>query len=270
MSRMSNIQALYKEIVPRYPELSGKTALITGASRGIGAGIAVRLAKEGTKTIVTARNEKLLEEVARSLGEFGADVLPIVCDVEEAGAIETLFQRINREQIAIDILVNNAANKTRLPFFDTDEALLDSALNVNIKGAYLCSLKAAEMMRERKSGNIVNISSVAGLRAQLPGLPYGLTKGALDAMTRAMAIDLAKYGIRVNAVAPGAVGISSKVLAVKEEIEKRIPLGRLGTISDVASLVAFLVSSEASYVTGQVFYVDGGISAQLHPPEAPI
>jgi 3-oxoacyl-[acyl-carrier protein] reductase len=228
------------------------------------------LAKEGVKTIITARNGDLLEGIAQTLGEFGADVLPVACDLEKTGAVETLFQRINREQIAIDILINNAANKTRLSFFDTDEQLLDSELRVNVKGAYLCSLEAAQMMREQKSGNIVNISSVGGLRAQLPGLPYGLTKGALDAMTRAMAIDLAEYGIRVNAVAPGAMAISSKVLAMEEEVGRRIPLGRLGTTPDVAGMVAFLVSGEASYITGQVFYVDGGISAQLHPPEAPI
>jgi len=108
------------------------------------------------------------------------------------------------------------------------------------------------------------------LRSHLPGLPYDLTKGALDAMTRAMALDLAKYGIRVNAVAPGAIDTSNKVLIEQEEYGKRIPLGRLGTIYDVASMVTFLVSNETNYVTGQVFYVDGGISSQLNPPGFPI
>jgi len=170
----------------------------------------------------------------------------------------------------LDLLVNNAAELGRGPMFEVGLTLLDSEISVNIKGAYLCAYRAAEIMREAGGGNIINISSVGGLRAHWKGLPYDMTKGALDAMTRAMALELSKFGMRVNAIAPGLIlkedSVYHREAGWEQAVTQRIPLARTGTPQDIASGVAFLASRQASYITGQVIYIDGGITAQLSPP----
>jgi glucose 1-dehydrogenase len=175
---------------------------------------------------------------------------------------------------AVDLLVNNAADLRRKHIFDVDEELLDAQLAVNIKAPYLGAQYAAEVMRERGAGgSIIQISSVGGLRAHWRALPYDMTKGALDAMTRAMANELAQFGIRVNAIGPGAIDtgwVNRAGKAGAEALVERIPLLRVGNPQDIASSVAFLASDDASYITGQVIYVDGGITMQLSPKNAPL
>jgi NAD(P)-dependent dehydrogenase (short-subunit alcohol dehydrogenase family) len=154
-----------------------------------------------------------------------------------------------------------------------DESLLDSQLASNIRGPYMCAYRAAEVMREVGHGNIVHISSVGGLRAHWRGLPYDVTKGAIDAMTRAMALELAAYGIRVNAVAPGATRTERTPSPEHPRVQatsRRVPLGRFGLPLEIGAAVAFLASPDASYITGQVIYVDGGITVQLSPPDQPL
>jgi NAD(P)-dependent dehydrogenase (short-subunit alcohol dehydrogenase family) len=254
----------------RYPEFKGQVAVVTGSSRGIGKGIARRLALEGMQVVITGLDPA---EVAATTAEFhrlGAAALAVPGDLGQTETVDRLFEMTLAAYGRLDLLVNNAANLKRFHFFEVDEKLLDDQLASNIRGPYLCSYRAAEIMREAaRGGNIINISSVGGLRSHWWGLPYDMTKGALDAMTRAMALELSEFGIRVNAIAPGAIRTGHKSTPALNpainEITRRVPLARFGTPQDIASAVAFLASPEAGYITGQIIYVDGGLVAQLNP-----
>lgn len=266
------IDEKYASIQPRYPELSGKTAIVTGSTRGIGQGIALRLGREGMRIVLTSNIPVDVEETAAIFQRLGISVLPVVADLTQANAIDRLFAQSMAAFGPVTLLVNNAADLRRKRFLNSEGlALLDPVVDVNIKGAYHSSFLAAQQMRTAGEGNIIHISSVSGLRAHWRGLPYDLTKGAIDAMTRAMAIDLAEYGIRVNAVAPGVTESFMPEANPDDPMEKylpRIPLNRTGTPLDIGSAVAFLASDDARYITGQVLYVDGGITVQLSPKEA--
>jgi NAD(P)-dependent dehydrogenase (short-subunit alcohol dehydrogenase family) len=265
--------SLYESIRPRYPELAGQVAIVTGSSRGIGKGIALRLAREGMKVVVNSRTPATVEATAAEMRALGADVLAAPADVGRTAGVDRLFDQALRAFGTVDLLVNNAADVSRDHFFDVDESLLDSQLASNIRGPYMCAHRAAGVMREAGHGNIVHISSVGGLRAHWRGLPYDVTKGAIDAMTRAMALELAAYGIRVNAVAPGATRTERTPSPEHPRVQatsRRVPLGRFGLPLEIGAAVAFLASPDASYITGQVIYVDGGITAQLSPPDQPL
>jgi len=259
----------FQAIQPRYSELAGQVAIITGSGRGIGRGIAFRLARENMNVVITGLEKKEVETTAVILRELGAATLAVPGDLSLVKEIDKLFERTQETFGPVNVLVNNAAHLGRVPVFEAGEELLDLQLATNIKGPYMCSYRAAKIMRDNsQGGNIVQISSVAGLRAQWPGLPYDLTKAALDAITRSMGVELAEHGIRVNAVAPGAIRIERTAAddsPATQARTQRIPLKRLGLPSDIAGAVAFLVSSEAAYITGHVLYVDGGIVAQLSP-----
>ncbi|HEY64701.1 MAG TPA: glucose 1-dehydrogenase [Caldilineae bacterium] len=265
--------SLYNSIQPRYPELCGQVAIVTGSSRGIGKGIAIRLAREGMKVVINSRTAEAVQAVAAELSELGADVLAVPGDISRSEDVDRLFEKTLNAFGTVDLLVNNAADLRRYHFFEVDEALLDYELAANIRGPYICSHRAAEVMREHRQGNIIHISSVGGLRAHWRGLPYDVTKGAIDAMTRAMALELSVYGIRVNAIAPGAIRTERTPAPEDPRIQaisQRIPLGRFGLPLEIGAAVAFLASPDAAYITGQVIYVDGGITAQLSPPGQPL
>ncbi len=271
---MDIISESFTSLPVRYPELADKVAIITGSSRGIGRGIALRLAREGMKVVINSRTPEAVQATTEMLKSLGATAIGVAADLSGTAGVRELFSRTLDAFGTVDLLVNNAANLKRRHFFEVDEALLDNELATNIRGPYLCACYAAQEMRDAgHGGSIVNISSVGGLRAHWRGLPYDMTKGALDAMTRAMALELAQYDIRVNAVAPGATlterwpDPSSPRM---QEVAARIPLGRFGRGIEIGAAVAFLASSDAAYITGQVLYVDGGITAQLSPPGQPI
>ena len=273
MGKTMETASLYESIHPRYPELSGQVAIVTGSSRGIGKGIAIRLAREGMKVVINSRTPEAVEATAAELCELGAEALAVPADVGRTEDVNRLFEETLRAFGRVDLLVNNAANLRRLHFFEVDESLLDDELASNIRGPYMCSYRAAEVMREAGSGNIIHISSVGGLRAHWRGLPYDVTKGAIDAMTRAMALELAAYGVRVNAVAPGATYTGRHFPldhSRMEAVAQRIPLKRFGMPLEIGATVAFLASPDAAYITGQIIYVDGGITSQLSPPGAPL
>ncbi len=221
------------------------------------------------KVVITGLDKREVTATADHLRESGATTLAVPGDLSLVVEIDKLFDRTQEAFGPVKVLVNNAANLSRVPFFEAGESLLDLQLATNIKGPYMCAYRAAKIMHEcGHGGNIVQISSVAGLRAQWPGLPYDLTKAALDAITRSMGVELAENGIRVNAVAPGAIRIERTAGDDTPETQARahrIPMGRLGLPSEIAAAVAFLISSEAAYITGQVLYVDGGVVAQLSP-----
>jgi 3-oxoacyl-[acyl-carrier protein] reductase len=263
--------SLYDSILPRYPELTGQVAIVTGSSRGIGKGIAMRLAREGMKVVINARDAEAAETATGELRDLGADVLAVPADVGRAEEVDRLFERALQTFSTVNLLVNNAASLRRVPFFDIDETLIDTQLATNIKGPMMCAYRAAQVMREA-GGNIIHISSVGGLRAHWIGLPYDATKGAIDAMTRTMALDLAEYGIRVNAVAPGATLTERIPIREPSRMQRyieRVPLRRIGLPLEMGAAVAFLASPDADYITGQVIYVDGGITIQLGTREQP-
>lgn len=268
-----DIPELYASITPRYPELAGKVAVVTGSSRGIGLGIALRLAKEGARVVINSRTPEAVEVATQSLRELGANAIGVPADVGRTEDVNRLFDETLRAFDTVDVMVNNAAILSRRHIFDGDEAFLDAELAANIRGPYLCAHRAAAIMRDAShgvghGGSIIHISSVGGLRAHWRGLPYDVTKGALDAMTRAMALELAQYGIRVNGVAPGATFTGKRSLENPrmQAAAARIPLKRFGFPLEIGAAVAFLASDDAAYITGQMLYVDGGITAQLSPP----
>jgi 3-oxoacyl-[acyl-carrier protein] reductase len=264
--------SLYPSIRPRYPELAGRVAIVTGSNRGIGKGIAIRLARERMKVVINGRDADRTQAVAAELRSVGAETLAVPADISSSADADRLFEEVMRTWGRVDLLVNNAADLRRKKFFEADEALLDAELASNIRGPYIYSYRAAEIMRSQgpqPGGSIVHVSSVGGLRAHWRGLPYDVTKGALDAMTRAMALELAQFNIRVNAVAPGAT-LTERSGPRVAEVSKWIPAGRFGTPLDIGATVAFLASEDAGYILGQVIYVDGGITVQLGTPEQPL
>jgi len=271
------LAAEFEALPARYPELAGRVALVTGSTRGIGSGIALRLAREGMRVVINSRTSASVEATTAEFKSLGVDALGIPADVGVTEDIDRLFWEITAACGGVDLLVNNAAALRREHFFDVDGTLLDEHLASNIRGPYLCSVRAAEVMRtDRRSnrgGSIVHISSVGGIRAHWRGLPYDVTKGAIDAMTRAMALELADYGIRVNAVAPGATRTERSAPEDSPRAQallERIPLRRYGLATEIGAAVAFLASADAAYITGQVLYVDGGITAQLDMRNEPI
>lgn len=252
--------------------LKDKVALVTGSGQGIGRGIAERFAQEGAKVVLCDINPTTLAKAESDLKSAGHDVLVIQADVSQSDQVAAMFDKIFETHGTLDVLVNNAA--WAIPtahFLDMTEDFWDTVIRINLKSVFLCSSHAVRIMADQKKpGAVVNISSFGALRAHREMSAYDAAKGAIEAMTRAMAVDLAPWKIRVNAVGPGLTATPpvTDYLPTPEQ-QKRlldtVPLERLGQPSDIAAAVLFLASDEASYVTGQILYVDGGVVAQLRP-----
>lgn len=254
------------------PELRGKVAIVTGASRGIGRGIAIRLATEGARVVLAARSRDALEEVAGACRAAGGEAIAIPTDVSSKSAVESLFDQVLAQFGVVDVLVNNAGWASPIQhILDMDEQHWDSVIATNLKSIYLFCHRAANIMVDRGTrGSIVNISSFAAARAHRAMAAYDATKAGMEGMTRTMAIDLAPFGIRVNVVGPGAIHTPEYDVHGEEGKQRRgatVPLGRVGYPEDIAGAVTFLCSDDASYITGQVIYVDGGMLAQLRSPQ---
>ncbi|MBZ0298865.1 MAG: SDR family oxidoreductase [Anaerolineae bacterium] len=262
----------FASIPARYPELKGQVAIVTGSSRGIGQGIAARFAREGMKVVVTGLDAAEVAETADDLTAQGAEILPITANLGENGEIDRLFAETLAAFGTVDVLVNNAADLRRMPFDQVSEELIDYQLAVNVKAPMMLAQQAGAIMRAKKSGCIVNVTTPGALRTHLPGLPYDVTKGAIDPLTRALGVEWIRDGVRVNAIAPGWANTwkAGKITGYFDEVAARIPIGRPVEVLELAAAVAFLVSPDASYMVGQVLYVDGGVTAQLHPPGQPI
>jgi len=250
---------------PCYPDLKGQVALVTGAGTGIGRGIALRLAAEGMMVAICGRRPEPLAETAELITARGGEAFARPGDVGNPEDVARLFDSIVARFGPVDALVHNAMLMKMVPFDKLTSELWEEAFATACRGAYLLSRLAVPEMKAHQRGGIVMISSVGGLRAHLPGLPYDATKGALDSMVRAMGIDLAPDGIRVNGVAPGSTLTRREITASNLRNEK-VPLRRDGSPAEVGATVAFLLSHQSSYITGQVIYVDGGITAQLSLP----
>ena len=249
----------------------GQVALVTGAERNIGAAIAHGLAAAGACVVVNGLDPVHTESVAAEVRDRGGRAVAAPGDITDPDTPATLVDRAVTAFGGIHILVNNAALPTigRDPFLDVDLTNWEASIAVAGRGTLACTQAAARHMSEDGGGAIVNISSLGGQRAHRGSVIYDAGKGAVDAATRALAIDLAPYGIRVNAIAPGAIANDRRALMTDQQRarqEAEVPLGRVGTGEDIAQAVLFLVSDAASYITGHVLNVDGGLSAQLRTP----
>jgi NAD(P)-dependent dehydrogenase (short-subunit alcohol dehydrogenase family) len=245
--------------------LEGRTALVTGASRGIGAAAARALDHAGARVALVARGREGLLVLARQLDH---DPLVVVADLSEGGAPAAVARQALAALGAVDILVNNAATAARLATVDTDAALIDELLAVNVRAPLLLIAALVASMTERGRGSIVNLSSVSGLVGTPRRAAYAASKGAVDAATRSLAIELGPSGIRVNSVAPGVVDTAlwaknKAIPGVIETIESQTPLRRWATPEDIADVIVFLASDAARFVTGETISADGGMARTL-------
>ena len=243
------------KISARYPDLAGRVAIVTGASRGIGAGIASFLGRQGMKLVLTARSEAAGQSVAAERQKAGVACLWVTADLSTSEGAKQVFDAALARFGQVDVLVNNAAIQASAFFLDLDERAYHVSMESNVRIVYGISLLVARHMASRRAGSIVHISSVGGLRGHQGQSGYDASKGAIDALTRSMATELAPVGIRVNAVAPGATinrPLTEERRAQHTEKSQYIPLGRMGTPEEIASAVAFLASDAARYVTGQI------------------
>jgi NAD(P)-dependent dehydrogenase (short-subunit alcohol dehydrogenase family) len=243
--------------------LDGKTALVTGAGRGIGRATALALAAAGAELILVSRTRSQLDEVAHEIESGGGKARVMPFDVTDTAAVRTAFASISR----LDILINNAGLNRPQPFLEVDEATLDQLLTLNVRAAFLVAQAAARLMVVQGSGVIINMSSQMGhVGSERDRTVYVMTKHALEGLTKAMAVELAPRGVRVVSVAPTFVQTPlTKPFFDDPETRKwildRIPLGRGGTVEEVAQAVVFLASPAASLVTGSSLLVDGGWTA---------
>ena len=243
--------------------LDGKVALITGASRGIGRAVALRLAKEGAKIAVNyAGNETAARETEAAIKEIGGEVLLVQADVSDSAAATEMVSVAAKTFGTIDILVNNAGiTRDGLLARMKDEDFA-KVIATNLNGVFYTTRAAAKIMMKQRSGRIVNMASVVGLMGNAGQANYAAAKAGIIGFSKSVAKELASRGITVNMVAPGFIGTDMTAVLndkVKETMVGSIPLGRMGTPEDVAGAVLFLVSDEASYITGQVINVDGGM-----------
>lgn len=243
--------------------LADKVAVVTGAGRGIGAAIALTLAKEGAKVVVNySRSLSAAEQVVAQIREAGGEAVALQANVGVAAEAEALIKGAQETYGRVDILVNNAGiTRDKLIMRMTEEDW-DAVLDTNLKGAFLCAKTAATLMLKQKSGVIVNVGSVIGKAGGAGQTNYSASKAGLVGLTKSLAKELGSRNIRVNAVAPGFIETEmTEVLKpeYRETIVKQIPLGRLGASEDVARVVAFLCSEDAAYVQGEVISIDGGL-----------
>lgn len=246
--------------------VEGKIAIITGSTRGLGKEVAIKFAQEGCQGIVVVgfnSTEQEFAKLGKELQDYGAETLQIKADVRKRADIKRIFDRTIEKWGRIDILVNCAGVCDRGTFFDLSEAVWDNAIDTNLKGTFFCMQEAANYMKEQGQGYIVNIASTAGITGGSVGPQYGASKAGVIALTKKAAKVLTKYGIYVNAIAPGDMNTEmlDRVFVdpiLKEERWKIIPLGRSADPEEIANIVLFLVSPMASYVQGDVILASGG------------
>ena len=256
------------------PSLTGKAAIVTGGGRGIGKFIATGLAEAGSDLILTSRKLKNLEDTAREL-EINQKVraIAIACDMSKEDAIDNMLAKAQKKFGRIDILVNNAGATWGAPTLDFPLEKWDQLFNVNVRGVWILSQKVARIMKAQGGGNIINISSVMAFRGSTemahPAIPYNSTKAAVNLLTMNLAVKLAPYHIRVNAIAPGFFHTDMMAFIDKPELKdirdtmiNEIPLRRVGEMDDMKGIAVFLASEASAYLTGHVLVADGGLIAK--------
>ena len=239
----------------------GKVAVVTGAGHGIGRAVAERFGLEGARVVVNDVDPSRAREVAGAIA--GGEAIAVPADVSKSSEVEALFEATVSHFGTVDVLVNNAGLiYTARHFLEGDEAWWDEVLGVNLKGAFLCSHRAAHIMVRKGGGVIISMSSGGATRSHRGNVAYDASKGGIEAMTRAMALDLAPYGVRVNAIIPGLIRTYDITDEVAAERGKVVPLGRLGSPEDISGPTVFLASDDARYMTGACVAVDGGVLVQ--------
>lgn len=243
--------------------LEKKTAIVTGGSRGIGRAICKTLAEEGVHIVTCyANGAAAAEETIAMCKEYGVQATAIQADVADAGQVEELFAKALELTGSVEILVNNAGITRDGLILRMSDENFNQVVDTNLRGAFYCMRAASKLMMRKRYGRIVTISSVVGVSGNAGQVNYAASKAGVIGMTKSLAKELGSRNVTVNAVAPGFITTDmTDVLpdAVKEQMEKEIPLARLGQPEDVANAVTFLVSDKASYITGQVLHVDGGM-----------
>lgn len=251
-------------------EFHGKVALVTGASKGVGKGVALQLARHGANVVVNYNSDqKGAEATAEEIRRMGVAAIVVQGNVSVAAEVEAMFATVIKEFGRLDILVNNAGVQTWKALLELTEAEWDHVLDTNLKGCFLCTQQAARIMKDHGGGRIINIGSGCNKVAFPRLVNYTASKGGMEQFTKVAAVELGKYGIRVNCVAPGAVEIER----TKEEAGDyagtwagATPLGRVGTPMDIGRAVVFFCGELSDFVTGQTLYVDGGLFAKPHWP----
>ena len=244
-------------------DLAGRVAIVTGGGGDIGRDLALALAEAGADVVVAGRTESTLAETCRQIAARGVQASAIVVDVTKPDDVARAFDRVADRAGRLDILVNSAGGQLRQPALEITEEGWDRLVAVNLKGVFFCCQAAARHMQRAGRGRIISVSS---LTAEI-GLPklaaYGATKGGVNQLTRALAIEWAEYGITVNAIGPGRIrtAMTEDIFAnpaTMESFVSRVPMGRAGEPRDLAGAVVFLASDASSYMTGQILYIDGG------------
>ena len=241
--------------------LTGKTAIVTGGSRGIGRAVAIALAEAGASVaIIYAGNTKAAEETKQAIEEKGAQAMVIQCDVSDEKAVADMVKAVKKELGRVDILVNNAGITRDGLLMIMKEEDWQAVLNTNLNGAFHCTKAVSRLMMKQRSGSIINITSVVGETGNAGQANYAAAKAGLIGFTKSVAKELASRNIRCNAVAPGCIAMTA-VLGedAVDAMVKTIPMGRVAQPEEVAKAVLFLASDDASYITGQTLNVDGGM-----------
>lgn len=244
--------------------LKNKVAIITGANRGIGLGIATAMAKEGAQIVIASRKLEEATETANLLSKkYHVNTLAVGCDISKSDQVKSLVAKTVQKFKRIDILVNNAGVAEFAPLLKMAEADWDRTLDVNLKGTFLCIRNVAEIMVKQKYGKIVSVASIAGLVGFDNLAHYCASKAGIIGMTRELALELSPQGINVNAIAPGVIEtrMTDDLRKDKKQLAgllAQIPMGRLGQPEDIAQAAVFLASDQASFITGHTLVVDGG------------
>jgi len=243
-------------------DLSGKVALVTGASRGIGCSIAKTLAQNGAHVVCVSRNVSDVQSVADEITAAGGTAAAVACDISDSDNVTKLVKETVGTHNHLDILVNNAGVTRDNLLMRMSEDDWNTVLNINLKAAFIAIKAAARTMIKQRKGRIINISSVVGLMGNAGQVNYAASKAGLIGLTKSTARELAPRGITANCIAPGyvATDMTNELgYEVKQSLNEKIPLGRIGQVEDIAYAVAFLASDEAEYITGQTLAVDGGM-----------
>lgn len=249
-----------------YLKLENKVAIVTGSGQGIGKGIAIELAKEGAKIIVSDINQENVDKTVDEIESLGSEAAGVRADVSNFSDVSQLVKESVKKFGKVDILVNNAGIYPFKPLMNMEEEDWDNVLNVNLKGVFNCTKAVLPEMAKQNGGSIINIASIAGAVVGFSNLVhYSASKGGVLGFTRSAALELAQHKIRVNAIAPGAIETPGAKIA-DEEVAKQfvqaVPLKRMGQPIDIGKAVVFLASEDSSYITGQMIVVDGGFTLQ--------